>query len=109
MTKPKSPNSVADTIPVRTTAKGGKLRTGNPGNRGGGRLPDEFKAKMRELVNGPARLAYLQKCLDGEFGPRFHLKAMELLMDRGYGRAAQEVTVKGDPAAPFTIVVRREG
>ena len=32
-------------------ANGGSLRRGNPGNKGGGRLRDEFRQKLRELVS----------------------------------------------------------
>jgi len=38
---------------MRIGANNGRLKTGNPGNKGGGRLPEEYREKFREILNDP--------------------------------------------------------
>lgn len=87
---------------------GGALLSGGvPGNRGGsggGRPPDEFKARMRELATTAEAEAYFGRCMAGEFGPKFYLAALAHATDRGYGKAAQPIV--GDAEQPVEIVVR---
>lgn len=76
----------------------GHLRPGNPGNSGGkkgrsGRPANEFKERMQSLANRGKAKVYLQRCIDGEFGPKFHLAAMAFAADRGYGRPNQGIEV----------------
>ena len=77
---------------------GGTLRRGNPGNNGG-RLPNEFKARMRELVSNEQVFTYLERCLTGEFGPKSFLAAFQYATDQGYGKATQyvEQTITNPP------------
>lgn len=75
--------------------RGGKLRKGSaPGtNRGGtGRPPSDFMLNMRALATLPEAEAYTQRCILGEFGPKFHIEARKWAADRGYGKAAQSIT-----------------
>lgn len=83
---------------------GGALRNGGTNRGGPGRTPDEFKQRMAELVNRQAVGDYLEKCLMGEFGPKFFLSALQYVTDRGYGKAAQPIV--GDSEQPVEIVVK---
>lgn len=71
----------------------GKIRTGgNPGNKGGGRPPNEFMMNMRALATLPEVEEYTLRCIRGEFGPKFHIEARKWAADRGYGKASQSIT-----------------
>ena len=70
----------------------------------GGRPPDEFKRRMRELASSDKALAFLEECANGEHGPQFAIKAQEYAAERGYGKEAQDVNVKGK-----VLVVRDVG
>jgi hypothetical protein len=41
-----------NTVPMRPGKNGGQLQTGNPGNKGGGRSPNEIRARLREAMDG---------------------------------------------------------
>ena len=73
---------------------GGSLRRGNPGNRGGGRRPEEFRRKMRELASSPQAIAYLRECVHGEYGPAAAIAAWRLIAERGYGKVQAQVVVR---------------
>ena len=73
---------------------GGALRRGNPGNRGGGRRPEEFKRQMRELASSPAAIEYLRCCVHGENGPRAAIAAWRLIVERGYGKVPMQLEVR---------------
>ena len=95
---------------------GGTLRRGNPGNDGG-RRTNEFKERMHELVCSEDVDAYLKRCLNGEFGPRFFLAALEFATERAYGKATvhveQTVREVKQPVSPdelraiYTLVLGR--
>jgi hypothetical protein len=71
----------------------GKLLTGGkPGNKGGGRPPDEFKRRMREIATRKETEDFLDRCINGEFGPLFYFRALEFAADRGYGKPTQSIT-----------------
>lgn len=74
--------------------RGGKLKRGSQpgGTPGPGRPPDEFKRRMRELATLEDVETYFGRCVRGEFGPVFHLKALEFAADRGYGKPTQSIT-----------------
>jgi hypothetical protein len=84
---------------------GGALQRGNPGNKGGGRPPDEFKAKMRELASNSEVLDYLEGCLKGEHGAKAAVSAHKHITERGYGRVPVEVT--GEGGGPVSIIIER--
>ena len=65
---------------------GGTLRRGNPGNNGG-RPSNDFKDKMRELASLESAEEYLERCIKGEFGPKFFLAAYQYVTEQGYGKA----------------------
>ena len=82
---------------------GGAIRTGgNPGNRGGGRPPNLFKQKMRELASLESAEEYLERCITGEFGPKFFLAAYQYVTEQGYGKATAfvEQTINTPPTPP---------
>jgi hypothetical protein len=79
----------------RNGRNGGKLRSGNPGNKGGGRRPDQIRALAR---------THLEYALN-ELGTRIHdpnislyelLRATDLLMKYGVGPANIDRTPNDD-------------
>ena len=96
---------------------GGTLRRGNPSNRGG-RPSNDFKNKMRELASLEAAEEYLERCIKGEFGPKFFLAAYQYVTEQGYGKATafveQTVTNPPKPVNPdelrviYTLVLGRK-
>lgn len=87
--------------------RGGKLRHGSKkGNTPGtGRPPDEFKQRMRELTTRKDVETYLERCLKGEFGPKFFLSAWREMRDSGYGKPVQAHEVSGADGAPIEVAV----
>jgi hypothetical protein len=85
---------------------GGALQRGNPGNKGGGRPPDEFKAKMRELASNDEVLSYLEQCLKGEHGAKAAVSAHKHITERGYGKVPQEIT--GEGGGPLEVAITRK-
>lgn len=79
--------------PTRPGRNGGQLRTGNPGNKGGGRTPDAFKAMCRRLASRKGTLRNLRTILDNPNHPKF-IAACEFVGDRGYGKPTETKKVK---------------
>ena len=73
----------------------------------GGRPPDEFRAKMRELASLPEVEDYFAACIKGEHGPMIAMRAKEYADERGYGKEAQVTKVVGDAVEPLIIKVVR--
>jgi hypothetical protein len=96
-----------ETPRTRTAPNGGLLRSGNPGNRGGGRTKDEFKQRMRELSSSDQALAYLEECLRGDHGYKAHTSAMAFAAEHGYGKATE--TVEHTGAVEVHVRIAREG
>lgn len=90
---------------MRPGGRGGRIKTGNPGNKGGGRTPDAFKRLMAEYANTPKALAYLKASLEGEHGPQAAASAREYVTERGYGKVPSVTKIQGDDDAPLTIRV----
>jgi len=99
------PETSKETPRLQNGGKRPWLRRGNPGNKGGGRTPDEFRRKMAELASRDDVLDYLSQCLEGKYGARAAVAAHKHVSERGYGREVQPISVTELPA----IVVRREG
>ena len=88
-------SSVKSSVPeLVRQPHGGALQRGNPGNRGGGRRPEEFKRQMRELASSPAAIEYLRGCVHGEYGPAAAIAAWRLIVERGYGKVAPQSEVR---------------
>jgi hypothetical protein len=73
---------------------GNPLKRGNPGNKGGGRLPDEARELCRELWCSPAALKSVQEILKNPKHRHF-ASVWKTLGERGYGKADQNQTVTG--------------
>lgn len=86
---------------VPSHGRGALLRSGGPG-----RPPNEFKETMRHMASRDETLAYVDRCLRGEFGPRFFAWAMDFVSNRGYDKPTQPVS--GDPSAPLVFRVVHE-
>jgi hypothetical protein len=76
---------------LRDGPRGGKLRNGGTNKGGTGRPPNEFMRHMRALVNRESVQAYLSECIEGKFGPKFHLSALQYASDRAYGKPSQSI------------------
>ena len=85
---------------------GGKLRTGNPGNKGGGRPTGAFKAFLAKLRNNPKALAALEAAACDPTLKSFGA-AWKLATDYDDDKPAEKRQIVG----PVEIVVRieREG
>lgn len=89
-----------------TFKKGKDPRRGRGPKPGtGGRPPDEFKRRMRELASSKEAEEYLERCLRGEFGPKFFLAARQDVADRGYGKPVQAHEVSGTDGEPIEVAV----
>ena len=109
MSEPKSTKKTARPRKiVQPKGRGALYAGGVPGNKGGGRPPDEFKAKMAELASSDEALDYLARCLRGDEGPKAAISAQKYAADRGYGKPEQPITVAGDDKRPLTIRVVHE-
>lgn len=70
---------------------GGALYAGGvPGNRGGGRHPDEFRSRMAECASRDETIEALEEILRDRDHPHF-MRALEFCADRGYGKIALEL------------------
>ena len=101
-------------------------RDGAPGHRGGsGRPTEELKAKCRKLIKHKKLFEWVADVAAGEkvdfkieyvdnkpvkvavtASIKDRLHALELLSDRGYGKAAQEVELGGDMVREFMAELR---
>lgn len=108
MTAKKRARKTPAKAPATRTPKhgGGKLRTGNPGNKGGpGRPPDAWKELCRDLASRPAMIKSAEKVLKNPKHPAW-LGAWKFLAEQGYGRAVAQVDVtSGGKAIEKQVVV----
>jgi len=86
---------------------GGKLQTGNPGNRGGGRQANEFLQACRDALDrlDAARIAE-SIATNPRKAPRDRLAALTWLADRGYGKPVQPLSGEGGGPIEGAITVR---
>ena len=105
MAKNKSATNSAKqpTLVPQPGGKGALLTGGVPGNKGGGRPPDEFKRRMAELASSDKALAYLEASLNGEHGPEVALRAQQYAAERGYGKVSQAVEHTGKDGASLVV------
>lgn len=78
-----------------------KGQSGNPG----GRSKAEAEIKRIAQEYGPAALTKLVELLEGE-DKRLALAAANSLLDRGFGKPAQSMTLAGDPENPLETINR---
>lgn len=98
----------ASKTPAKTPVKakqphgGAILQGGNPGNSGGGRLPDEFKRMCRELVTRDATWKAVQAILkDPEHS--HYMSALKWASEHGYGKPTETVEVTGKDGGPIQV------
>lgn len=85
---------------VRAGRNGGQLKTGNPGNKGGGRRPDHIRAVARESL--ALALGMLDDRLrDPEFSTAELLRALDLFLRYGIGPALPE-SLNERPMVPMS-------
>jgi hypothetical protein len=97
--------SARTSVALRPQLHGGALNTGNPGNAGGGRTPDAFKAMCRELVTREQTLAAVDEILRDKSHPLF-MSALNWATNHGYGKAKESLEVSGRGGAPLDHVWR---
>lgn len=82
---------------------GGALNAGGtPGNAGGGRPKDEFKALCREMASGELTVAAVRTILANPQHPQF-VAAWRYVTEQGYGKAVESVEVTGKDGGPVEI------
>jgi hypothetical protein len=83
---------------------GNRLKRGNPGNKGGGRPPEEFRETCRHLVSSPAALQSVMAILADTKHPHF-AALYKYLADRGYGKPEQPIShgTQDGGAMSFTL------
>lgn len=91
--------------PVRAQPHGGSLLSGNPGNKGGGRLKNEWKEICQNLAAGEDTLAIAQAILKDKDHPAW-LGAWKFVSEQGYGKPTADANVN---LAMKTYMVVREG
>lgn len=98
-------NIVQNSARTQPGANGGTLKVGNPGNKGGGRPPDAWKALCADMADRGAKAALAKQVLDDPEHPAW-LGAWKFVAEQAHGKAAQ--TIKGDPDQPLRFEVIRE-
>lgn len=95
---PKTPSET----PLRRTAKGGLLRTGNPGNKGGGRHPNWLKDWCDDLLAKRESKAQVEAVLGNAQHPAY-ASMWKAVADRAHGRPKETVdhTVSGEVTVRF--------
>ena len=84
---------------------GALLRRGKPGNRGGGRTPDEFKARLAELISREDVLREVELILTDRNHPHF-VRALEWATDRVRGRVPNRI--EGDVRTVSGVILLPE-
>lgn len=113
-------NTGAMVAPLEPQPHGGALRQGNPGNRGGGRLPNAIRRKARRML--ATRLDIVGHIADGmtvQFDdgeqlkwvsprPAERLQALKLLADWGLGPPVSVADVQERMAQQLLVIRSRE-
>lgn len=87
------------------TGKGQLYAGGVPGNKGGGRTPDEFKRLMQSYATSAEAQAGIAAILKNPKHPAF-LGALKHVTEHGYGKPAQDITSGGKPLVPAAVNVK---
>jgi len=80
------------------------LRRGNPGNKGGGRTPDEFRKWCREVLHGPPTVEAVQIVAEQPSHPAF-LGALKWLASYGYGQPTEHHEITGKDGAALQVMM----
>jgi hypothetical protein len=94
-------NTVPNTVPGKN---GGRLRVGNPGNKGGGRQPEWFKELCRDMIASPKARKSVTLILANPDHPHF-ASMWKAVSDRGYGKPEQPINhgAQAGTAMTFTM------
>lgn len=95
-------------VPTQPGRNGGRLRVGNPGNKGGGRPSNEWRNLMSEFSSDPRALASLRRSLRGKNGPLAQIRAYKYVSEQAHGKATQPVAVAGELTSELTVRVVHE-
>ena len=98
---PKSSPVPSATPQLIPQPRGGALRRGNPGNWGGGRPPDEFRAMCRELACSARDAA--QIILKNPNHPAY-VGALKWASEHGYGKPKETVEHTGPGGGAIQVV-----
>lgn len=92
--------------PRRPGATGAaNLKTGNPGNKGGGRTPDEFKQMCRELASAESvRMNVLKILASPDIYPNLYVGALKWATEHGYGKPTETMKIDAPEGATLTQV-----
>lgn len=88
-------------------ARGGALKRGNPGNKGGGRPPNEWKAAMRYLASRGATLKRAKEILEKADDGALWAQVWKFAGEQGYGRAHQTISKATVSRVEFALVDER--
>ena len=99
--KPKSRQKPRGTMPGRN---GGRLNVG--GDHGGGRPPDEFRARLRAMVSREDRMVVVETVLRDKKSPHW-INAWKYATEHGYGKPPQPVTLATEEGRPLEIAITR--
>ena len=59
---------------------------------------------MRELASSDEALKFLKECVEGEHGPKAAVSAHRHVAERGYGKEAAPIDVRGDIRVTVEVV-----
>ena len=97
-----SENSAPNSVPMREV-NGGLLRSGNPGNKGGGRKPSKFIRMARRVFREKRGISTIGKILeDKDAQHKDVIQAAKLLAEWGYSDDLKtKVEVSGPGGGPI--------
>lgn len=96
-------------VPTREGRNGGRLRTGNPGNKGGtGRPSNAWRNKLAQLVEDPRVEAQMRRRLKGKEGAQVAQKTYEYIANQAHGKPVQPVQVGGELTNELIVRVVHE-
>lgn len=101
----KSPTKSAPAKRVPKHGHGALFVGGKPGNKGGGRKPDEFKQLCRALASGDMTVEQVGAILTNRDHPQF-MAALKWATENGYGKPKESVELTGKDGGPIQQVWR---
>ncbi len=111
---PSQKNTAANTASTMPGSRGGTLKRGNPGNKGGGRKPAIWKAQCEAALREAKAIPVLKEIISGDIFERIgtdaktgkpiygetknsdRLGAVKFLASYAHGEPAQSVALEGE-------------
>jgi hypothetical protein len=103
--KPKARKTPPNT-PMRPGKNGGALKTGNPGNAGGGRRPAWVEEWADGVLSDPETRKQVASIMGGKKNPKAFAAMWKALSERAFGKPTESIEVSG--AVGLTIQVVHE-